>query len=291
VLIDSRQKTWMIVTGLLAVAALGVYEWLKIYIPDEIRGSSTAGLWFGTAGAALMIFAGSLSFLRRVPSWWWLGSRKFWMAGHIWLGLLSAVLILCHSSFHWGGLLEQVLWVVFGLTLATGILGLILQQFLPRLMTSRLACEAPYEQIPHMVAALRAEADVLQQKVRGLDFTSDGTMTNIDDSQRGTGAQISFLEFYSKQVRPFLTAEYLRSSPMANALEAESRFSYWRGLPVFASVKEDLTAMEELCAERRRLAQQQYYHHWLHAWMVIHIVLSLLLLVLGLAHVVTALYF
>src|SRR5437879_12355382 len=113
--------------------------WRDRRTPGGVTGGSRVGLCYGILGSALMMFAGLLSGLRRVPSWWWIGSRTAWLKGHIWLGLLSGVVILCHSGFRWGGLLEQILWIVLGLVLVSGILGLLAQQVLPRMITTRVA--------------------------------------------------------------------------------------------------------------------------------------------------------
>src|SRR4051812_8741477 len=102
-LLDSRQKGWMLATGGLALLATALYVWLDRRTPGGLTGNSVAGMWFGIAGSALMVYAGLLSALRRVPSWWWIGSRKTWLRGHIWLGLLSELLIVFHSGFRWGG--------------------------------------------------------------------------------------------------------------------------------------------------------------------------------------------
>ena len=72
-----------------------------------------------------MVYAGLLAAHRRLPVRRWLGARKAWLRGHLWLGLLSGVFILCHSGFRWGGPLEQVLWIVLILTLVTGVFGLV----------------------------------------------------------------------------------------------------------------------------------------------------------------------
>src|SRR5262249_49120930 len=90
----------------LAAAALGGDWWLDRLTPGGLTGGSTAGLAFGILGSGLMVYAGLLSALRKVPGWSWLGARQTWLRGHIWLGLLSGVLILCHSGFRWGGWLE-----------------------------------------------------------------------------------------------------------------------------------------------------------------------------------------
>jgi hypothetical protein len=60
-----------------------------------------------------------------------------------------------------------VLMVLFTIVLVTGIYGLILQQFLPRMMFLRLPLETVYEQIDPVVVQLRAEADELVSAVVG----------------------------------------------------------------------------------------------------------------------------
>src|SRR5207249_6120017 len=120
---------------------------------------STVGLWYGVIGSMLMVFAGLLSALRKVPACWWIGSRQTWLRGHIWLGLLSVVFIACHAHARLGGFVEQALWVVLAAVILSGIFGLLLQQFLPRWLAQRCADEAPYEQIPHLCSVLRRQAD------------------------------------------------------------------------------------------------------------------------------------
>src|SRR5262249_5406588 len=150
---------WIITTFALALVALALYFVLERLMPDGITGGSVPGLAFAVAGSSLMIFAGLLSALRKVPAASWLGARKTWLRGHIWLGLLSAVLIACHSGFRWGGWLERALWIVLLATLLTGIIGLALQHIIPRMITTRVSREAPYEQIPHIYQGLRTRAD------------------------------------------------------------------------------------------------------------------------------------
>src|SRR5262249_19070224 len=90
-----------------------------------------------------------------------------WMKAHLWLGLLSYVLVLLHSGFKLGDGLTLVLMALFTLVLLTGIYGVILQQFLPRMMLLRIPLETVYEQIDSVVAQLRGEADALVIAVAG----------------------------------------------------------------------------------------------------------------------------
>jgi hypothetical protein len=273
----------------LAAVALALYWWLDRATPGGLTGGSIVGLAYGIVGSALMVYAGLLSALRKVPAWWWIGSRKAWLKGHIWLGLLSGVVILCHSGFHWGGLLERTLWVVFGLTLVTGIFGLFLQQFLPRLITTRVPCEAPYEQIPHLCKVMARKAERLMASI--WEINAQGTVATTSGSQMGIGAKVQLQEFYESHVSPFLSGRVRRSALLARPLQAESAFAHFQALPGLIHVKTQIEEIERLCTERRHLAEQERLHHFLHGWLLLHVPLSVALLVLGLAHAVVSMYY
>ncbi len=287
-LIDSSHKPWLLGTLAAGFLATALYVWLDRITPGGLSGGTTIGLWYGIAGSLLMIFAGLLSALRRVPSWWWIGSRTLWLKGHVWLGLLSGVFILCHSGFRWGGLLERVLWSVLGLILASGVFGLMLQQILPRMITARVPHETPYEQIPQVCRALRSAADSLTEKALGpLDAGVAVAESTKSDTEHGVETQIK--EFYKSQVRPFLDGQYRRSSPLAHPLRAEAAFARVRGLALSPPLTEHVAQLEQFCEERRQLAEQERLWRWLHGWLFVHVPLSMVLLVLGLAHVVVSL--
>jgi hypothetical protein len=288
-LIDASHKKWMVATLVLSVAAVAVYWGFDRGAPGGLTGGSAVGLWYGMIGSALMVYAGLLAALRKVPSWWWIGSRKVWLKGHIWLGLLSLALLLCHSGFSWGGVLTRILWVVYGLTLLTGAAGLLVQQFLPRMLTARVPSEAPYDQLPHIVEVLRGRADELLASVWSADI--EATQMTMRGTQVGVGAKVQFQEFYEAQVRPFLTPRYSPSSLLAKPLPAETAFARLRALPGLANVTAQVDQLEVLCSERRQLAVQERLHRWLHGWLLVHIPLSMALLVFGVAHAVVTLYF
>jgi hypothetical protein len=277
-LIDSTHKTWFWTTLVLAVAALGLYFWINHLTPGGLTGGSLTGLWYGLIGSALMIYAGALSLLRRVPSWWWIGSRQTWLRGHIWLGLLSAVFILCHSGFRWGGPLELILMIVVVLVLATGIGGLLLQQVLPRMITLRVAAEAPYEQIPYLCTRMSQTADDLMAQTRGDGKLDSGVLAELE-------------KFYHKELHPFLGPRYDRSSALAHPLQAEATFRRIQGLPGLGAAEKQLNTLRTLSDERRQLGEQERLHLWLHGWLLVHVPLSVMLLVLGLAHAVMSLYY
>jgi hypothetical protein len=289
-LIDSTHRRWALAALLLGLAGLGLYLVIIAFYPGQMKGGSTTGLWYGIVGSGLMVYAGLLSFLRRVPSWWWIGARKTWLRGHIWLGLLSGLFILCHSGFRWGGPLEVALWVVVIVILATGVYGLLLQQVLPRLLTTRIPAEAPYEQIPHLCSMMRRRADNLVDDLCG---SFDPDAPDIENTRAAIRLQedgrAQLRTFYEKDIRPFLVAQPPRASLLLDPLQTEARFAKLRRLAGLEEKQEDLQQLAKLCEERRQLADQERIHFWLHSWLLLHIPLSVALLVLGVVHAVTAL--
>jgi hypothetical protein len=268
-LIDSTHKRWLFSTVLAGTLAVGLYGWLAHTATRGVTGGSMVGLWYGIGGSLLMVFAGLLAAHRKLLRWPMIPARSWWLKGHIWLGLLSGVLILCHSGFRWGGTLERLLWIVFALTLLTGILGLWLQQFLPRLLAGRVPQETPYEQIPHVARVLVQKADALIDSL-----CADASL------EEDTRAKLRLV--FESDVRPFLARP-------SGGDKADADLAGLRVIP--GMVKYQIAELEQWCLERRRLDEQKRLHRWLHGWLLLHVPLSIALLVLGLAHAVGSLYF
>jgi hypothetical protein len=250
---------------------------------------------YGIAGTSLMVFAGLLS-ARKQVSTWRIGRAQLWLKGHIWLGLLSAPFLLFHSGFHWGGHLERVLWWVYGAIIVSGLFGLALQQFLPRLMIRLIPMETIYEQIPHVCAAILHGADESITAVCGpLGIEHAASATGEHGKKKGKPIEPAegsgpLLKFYLAEVRPFLAAADPGAMPLANTSRRAAVFEQVRiMLPEALHGAVDQLAV--FCEERRQLALQARMHVWLHSWLFIHIPLSVALLVLTGAHIVSALWY
>src|SRR5262249_16054610 len=113
--------------GILLVAgasAAGMCAWPP-------RPSSAFGVASGLTGGAIVLFRMGLlprKWLRRRR----LGPAKLWMQLHIWLGIACLPVILVHTGFGFGGPLTTVTLLLFLAVIASGLWGLILQQWLPR---------------------------------------------------------------------------------------------------------------------------------------------------------------
>ena len=166
-LIDRTHKPWIAGCTLVVASAASAYWAMSKQSMHGPTGGSVLGLIFGIGGSLLMIFAALLAVRKRLPTWR-VGSAQFWLRGHLWLGTLGFVLILFHAGFHWGGLLENLLWISFGLVVATGFAGVALQQVIPRLLTTRVPLETMVAQIPFLSQTMQFRADQLVAKQAGV---------------------------------------------------------------------------------------------------------------------------
>jgi hypothetical protein len=289
-LIDRSHRPWAVVTLLLLVIATALYVAYARSWPGGPSGRSWPGMSFGVAGTLLMLFAGLLT-VRKRSLRWRLGSISWWLKGHLWLGTLSVPLVVYHAAFRWGGTLETLLWIALALVIASGMVGIVLQNVLPRMMKLQL----PEENIPDQLAEICLRLVALADESVTEQCTSAAVAAAIEGaSEDFTSPQTSprdrLAGFYIHSLRPFLGSEYAADSPFANAQQAQLTFERLRdSLP--ADFHESVDDLDVFCEDRRRLAQQARLHGLLHAWLKVHVPVSIALLVFAVLHVVTALYF
>jgi hypothetical protein len=286
--IDRTHRPWVIATVALAIVSTVAYIVYAVETPSGPRGGSAMGLTFGIVGYGLMLYAGLLGARKQVPTWR-IGRAQTWMRGHLWLGLLSLLLILFHGGFAFRGPLTLVLMLLFFIVIGSGILGAAIQHYVPSLITSRVPLETIYEEIPHVRAQLREEADQLAAGICGpLDgavqpAAVQTTLVEIEHDDRER-----FREVYLRKVRPYLVDPETLDAELGDSLRSEETFDALRRL-LAEPVHGVLDDLENICEEERQLSRQIRIYRWLHAWLLVHVPLSIALLVLGGIHAVMAL--
>ena len=187
-LLDKTQRGWVIGSLGILAAALVIYVPYALTMPGGPRGGSTVGLIFGAVGFGFMLYAAALGARKRVPTWR-LGRAKSWMRGHLWLGLLALPLILFHGGFHFGGTLTRVLMWLLIITVASGVYGALLQNAIPKKMTSALPLETIYDEIDHVRSLLAAEADRTVETLCGTFLLKGGfaSKETANGTQRAGG--------------------------------------------------------------------------------------------------------
>jgi hypothetical protein len=310
--IDASQRNWAIASAMILLLSAIAYA---IYVHNSAlgaRGGSPVGLAFGVLGFSFMLFAALLGARKRVPVWR-IGRAQAWMRGHLWLGLLSLPIILFHGGFHFGGALTRVLMWLLIITVVSGLFGVALQHYIPRVMTADVPFETIYDEIGNVRNLLLEEADRSMEALCGsLGFRKSsqeeiqraGGFTAMRPMAAATGgaavaaaAEILLLteeesaplrRFYLNEMRPFLQRPSERRLLLSDAGKAQLGFSGLRTL-LPARAQATVDDLQDICEEARQLQKQQRLHHWLHLWLLVHIPISLALIVLGAVHAVMAL--
>ncbi len=144
---------------------LAAISYLANSILADINPGNIWGLTFGSIALALFVGAAYYGVRRRtmkLSSRLKLGSAFNWLQFHLYGGTLFVVFTLLHTGFSTpNGLLNWSLWLLSLWVGITGLLGVALQRWLPRTLSSGLQVEVIYERIPELIETLRTRADAL----------------------------------------------------------------------------------------------------------------------------------
>lgn len=315
-----KDRRWIVAICLASLATAVAYavEWAaEGRLPG---GSSRTGLVAGIAAGLIIAFELLLWPRKRVRSWR-LGSAQSWLRAHIWLGILAVPLVLMHARLLFiGGLLNWALMALFFIVIASGIWGLVMQQYLPRALLEEVPAETIYEQIEHVARQQCREAEKLvdaqceRAPGHAADHATDDASADEDDDEHAvvtgfrsmTGIQgkvVETLAIYStipgtlpirqlffEEIRPYLLEGSASGAAIAHPQSAARTFAALRsGSP--AAAVELIDRLEQACERRRQFDLQSRLHRWLHAWLLVHVPLSVALGVLLAIHIPVALWY
>ncbi len=174
-LLDQKQKPWITLFAVFTIAIIAVYFIDKPRHLTGPSGSTAVGLTYGILGYLLMWFCAFLGIKRRVPHWR-LGRAQTWLRGHIWFGLLVAVLVAFHTGFRAMDWIGWTLWAFLGVVTISGIAGIFIQQTVPRILLHGLHplpsmnAESPAQQIKEFMEDCFKQAEkVVIQYAGSLD--------------------------------------------------------------------------------------------------------------------------
>ena len=315
-----RHRPWLVFVALASLGATLWYAVGSVMASRLLGGGSLPGLTFGVIGGLICVFE-FLIWPRKKFRAWRIGRVQTWMKLHIWLGLLSLPILVLHSGFRFGGSLSAVLMIVFLVVIASGVWGLALQNILPRKMLVDVPAETIYSQIDRILGHYHDEATRLVQETCGkatsivagddpddqddVEEASDGTRHFVVGAVRSAGkisgkvlqsrsagpsveGSEALRVFYEQTAAPFLRPDGLKGSPLRYADRAAVIFDDLR-TKLDVRAHPAAAAIENLCDQRRQLAEQQRLHFWMHNWLLVHLPLSVALMVLMVVHIYVAL--
>jgi hypothetical protein len=233
--------------------------------------ASPWGLGYGVAAVLLLALTVAYSVRRRLPR---RGPFRAytWLRLHVFGGVFFVVLVLMHSAFRFPtGSIGWALWILTLWTGLTGAVGLLVQWWIPRSLTSGLTTEVHYDRIPALVATIGKRAEALAAR-------------SSESVQR----------YYAESLAPVLSGPQARLIYFVDVTgDIQSRVRDFDYLNRFADAEE-----EERIAELRTLlsAKLEADAHYtlqraLRWWVYAHVPLVGLLVVLVAVHVLSIWYY
>ena len=195
-----------------------------------------------------------------------------WVQAHVYGGTLFLGLLAAHAgAVAPGGVLAWGLWVSSLWVVATGLLGVFIQKWIPSALTSALTTEVHHDRIPELVAAVRGEVDLLL--AASGDSVRKFHETELKSALTGPRASLA----YVFDVTGGIQSHMGRFDYMSRLLEGD-----------------DIRRLEQLrVLMRTKLEMDAHYtlQKVLRWWLYLHVPAACLLTVLVAIHVLAVFYY
>lgn len=257
------------------VLALLVASYVFYWISGRfMHGGSPAGLAYGVLGTLavlVLLYYGvrKRSYRSRM------GTLEGWLQAHLYLGFLSAVLILFHTGMRFEDDVAVAAFVVLLIVVASGFWGALAYTSLPRRLTAVQGDLTPEE--------MSAQ---LNQLGRAMDRLAAGKSTAFRELAARFVGELAPRPFAGWRIlgRARATGDFLDDKRL-KALVAR----------VVAEEQPELRQLVVLARQRRelngKLVAQQRYKNLLEVWLYLHLPLSIALVALVVAHLVAVFYY
>ena len=153
-----QSPRWFLGFGIAVAVCLVVFVLNAVF--GRIHPGSTWGLGYGIAAAVLFVAVFFYGVKRRTMRIRALGRAWYYLQFHVYGGALFLLLMLMHVGFRMPhGVLTWWLWALSLWIVGSGLLGIVLQKWIPTLLAGAVRTEVHYDRIPELVANLRERAE------------------------------------------------------------------------------------------------------------------------------------
>jgi cytochrome b561 len=228
-------------------------------------------LVYGILGIVAIIFL-TIYIIRKNTYRYRHGSMHSWLQAHIYIGIISLVLVVMHSGFNFTGVFSIYLLILFFLVIISGIIGFLIYNDVPRSLAKYGRDVKPDEEIVNSMENYLKEADNLVSK------TSD-----------------EFKKLYQTGIRPFFRSKrtkwkylFIEEKELINKRKdmIERYKNILSGKDIY-----DLNILSSILIEKEKLAFMWTKIKVLKVWLNIHMPLTFALLAMVLIHILTIFYF
>jgi Fe-S-cluster-containing dehydrogenase component/CRP-like cAMP-binding protein len=274
---DWPARIWHALGASATVAVIGATVWaanrygLNTPLPGTIWTLRwlTGFVGLGCIGVGVAYLARKQVYRRR-----WKPLR-YWLLAHVYFSIIGAGVFLAHGGWHSGGLLTTTLMLSFDLVILSGLFGLACYKLLPRVMTR-------IEGTPLLIEDLRARRQELKDDLLRFDANDAKLRALIEGRVRE--------HFFSLR---YLWRQFLRREPLGVLLaDARKEFSREADAQKFTpDERGQLLRAVQAAATLRRTEALIYLHRLLKLWVAPHVVFTVLMLALLVAHLAQVWFF
>lgn len=238
----------------------------------RVDPSTTWGIGYGIAAAVLFVAVMVYSVRRRLMRIRRLGRAWVYLQVHVYGGALFLVLMFMHTGFRVPqGVLDGWLWVLSIWVVVSGLLGIVIQKWIPMLLNSGLSTEVHFDRIPELVDSIREQSE--RQVASG-------------------GAALR--EFYQQKLAPKLLkprARMIYFFEITGGIQA--RLQPFRTLRDFLTQddQERLDALQTLYKTKLELDAHYTLQRALRGWLFLHLPVAVILTVLLGLHIFSVSYY
>jgi hypothetical protein len=273
VILRSRRATRWLLTSLLLLALLvASYVRYAGSVP-LVHGGTFWGVTYGVLATLLVLLLTAFGLRKRAYRSTW-GTLDGWLQAHIYLGLLSVVVVALHAGFRFRDQVATAAAVALVAVVATGFVGARLYAALPRRLT-RVESNLTVEEIS-------VELNRLTQ-----------AMERLSASRSPLFARIARDLLKAARPRRLAGWRLLLAAGGGEPEPERDRETLLRQLP--EDEREPMRQVLVLYRQHRelhlRLRYQQRYKNLLEAWLYLHVPLTVVLIVLIAVHVAAVFYF
>ena len=238
----------------------------------QVGPRTTWGMGYGIAAATVLLGVALYGGRRRALALRFLGRSWHYLEFHVYGGLVFMLLVLMHTAFRVPqGVLTWWLWFLSIWVVASGLLGLALQKWIPTLLASGLSKEVHFDRIPDLIGEVRRRAEELVRV-----------------------ASEPVRELYRRELAPALVGPQPKWSyyvDVAGGTRSKARhFERVRGL-LPEDERARLDELRELYRTKLEMDAHYTLQRALRGWLYLHVPVSVVLLGLLILHVFFVLYY
>ena len=253
------------------VAACGI-----VYLVNAMWGrlspGNAWGITYGSLALVLFVLLALYGIRRRTRRVKGLHRAWYLLQFHVYGGVLFLLFMLMHSNFNVpDGTLTGWLWGLSIWIVVSGLLGNVIQKWIPAKLNNNLSTEVNFGRIPELV---------------------EETKKRAEKCVAGGGEEVQ--SFFAKHIAPLMAAPHARFRYVLDTAAAihryEHRFTLQRKY-VSEADKKRLNELEKILSDKLTIDAHYTLQRILRGWLYLHIPVSVLLLALIVAHLIAVFYY